>query len=220
MNTKRTLTRTALSIAIGLGFSVAQAQASGSQQRQHVQHHAQSGARTVYQGGQRVNPPRHLQGRDMTPRVLTPGGAQADPRTMVRRPIPVRGTDDAKAGGMEQTHPGADAVRTKYGTTHDTNTPRREPGEQQAVQHQTGQPQSTLGSAHAIANCEHKVPLENGWIIKERLGNNACLWEIPAEVRARYQRQGQQGTQVQQSQGTGSQQVVRGSLLQRTQGGR
>jgi hypothetical protein len=213
MNAKKTLTRTAFSIAIGLGFATAYAQTHTTQQRQQVQHPAQGGAQPRYQGGLRVNPPRNLRGRDMTPRQLTSGGVQANSRMMNGRQIPVRGTDDAKAGGMEQTHPGANAVRTRYGTPHETNTPRLEAGQQSTTQQsaQTG----LQGSAYATAQCDHPVPLNNGWRIKERRENGSCLWEIPPEVRALYQQQGQQGNPVQQSQATGTQQVVPGSLLNR-----
>ena len=138
MNAKQTLTRTALSIAIGLGFGAVSAQTPTTQQRQQVQHPAQGNAQPRYQSGHRVNPPRHLVPRDMTPRVLTSGGVQSNSRMTSGRQIPVRGTDDTRAGGLEQTHASANAVRTRYATPHETNTPRREPAQQTTAQ-QTAQ---------------------------------------------------------------------------------
>jgi hypothetical protein len=214
----RSIPAALLAIAIfSIGCSAVHAQANGSQQRQHAQQPTHS----------RENSPRHLKGRDMKPRPVPRGAVQADPRTISRRQIPERGVDDERAGGLQDSHPGANAVRRKYGTTHGTLTQRRETGQQQAGQEQTGQqpsaqqqtsPQFLQKPGHLYTKCDNEQARRNGWRIVQYLGNGVCLWEVPPEVRARYQPQREPATQTQQ--GTGSQQIVRGSLLQRAENGR
>lgn len=164
------------------------------------------------------------------PKPLPRAAQQANGRSMDGRPVPVEGTDQNKAGGLQ--NPGWTDLRRSLGIERTAVTPRALPStttgtlpvQYPATTQPLNTPQQTgtrwvpTTAAHANASCDSKVLPANGWVIKERQGNNSCYWELSAEERAKRLPQDtpKSGAIPVSTPAVERAQVVRGSLLRRT----